>query len=229
VTLVRIDRRFRGPPDSGNGGYFAGLVAGELGGSDVVVTLRQPAPLDADLRLERSRDEALLYADDRLLAVAARKPVVIDVPAPPSLEDARAAELKFRPDRHLYPGCFVCGPDRDAGDGLRIFAGATGPRRVSASWTPTDEFADQHNAVRIEIAWAALDCPGYFAVQEAAGLALLGRIAVRIDAPIPVGSPLIVSGWGAGSEGRKHRACTALHAADGRLLAVAEQTWISLN
>ena len=63
MTLIRIDRRFRGPPDSGNGGYFAGLVAKELGGSDVVVTLRRPAPLDADLRLERSGDEALLYAD----------------------------------------------------------------------------------------------------------------------------------------------------------------------
>ena len=43
AETIRIDRRFCGPPDSGNGGYVAGLLARELGGSDVPVTLRLPA------------------------------------------------------------------------------------------------------------------------------------------------------------------------------------------
>jgi hypothetical protein len=38
--VIRIDRRFRGPPDSGNGGFVAGLLSTALGGSGVEVTLR---------------------------------------------------------------------------------------------------------------------------------------------------------------------------------------------
>ena len=43
-----IAPRFCGPQDSGNGGYTAGLLAKQLGGS-VEVTLRQPPPLGRDL------------------------------------------------------------------------------------------------------------------------------------------------------------------------------------
>lgn len=229
MTIVRIDRRFNGPPDSGNGGYFAGLLATEFGASDIVVTLRHPAPLDADLRVERAADQASLYHGDTLLAVAERQPIAVDVPAPPSLDEARAAEARFRQHRHLYPGCFVCGPDRAPGDGWRIFPGRTGAESVAASWTAAAEFADADGQVRPQFIWAALDCPGYFAVEDAAGLALLGRIAVRIDAPVPAGEPLIIQGWGQGSDGRKHRAGTALHDARGRLLAVADQVWVSLR
>lgn len=229
MTIVRIDPRFNGPPDSGNGGYFAGLLARELGGSDVVVTLRRPAPLDRDLSIERDADQASLHDGEHLLAVAERAAVEIDVPAPPTLDEALAAETLFRADRHLYPGCFVCGPDRDEGDGWRIFAGPIGKGRVAATWTPTPEFAGDDGEVQPEFVWAALDCPGYFAVEEAAGSALLGRIGVRRHAPVRAGAPLVISGWAVGSEGRKHRAGTALHAADGRLLAASDQLWVSLR
>src|SRR5690348_13590046 len=39
---IVIARRFRGPEASGNGGYSAGLIARELGGHEVDVTLRLP-------------------------------------------------------------------------------------------------------------------------------------------------------------------------------------------
>lgn len=229
MTIVRIDRRFNGPPNSGNGGYFAGLLARELGDSDVVVTLRRPAPLDEDLTIERSDGGASLHHGTQLLAVAEQAAVAIDVPAPPTLEEARAAEARFKQHRHLYPGCFVCGPDRAPGDGWRIFPGRIGAKNVAASWTAAAEFADDSGHVRPEFIWAALDCPGYFAVEDAAGLALLGKIAVRIDAPVSAGEPLIIQGWGQGSDDRKHRAGTALHDARGRLLAVADQVWVSLR
>ena len=229
MTTVRIDRRFRGPPDSGNGGYFAGLLARELGGSDVWVTLKQPAPLDTDLRIERRGEEARLWAGDELLALAERGAVALDVPPPSPLDEARAAEQRFVAERHLYPGCFVCGPERAAGDGWRIFPGLSGPGRVAASWTPAAEFADAKGQVRPEFVWAALDCPGYFAVEAAAGLALLGRVGAHVHRPVPAGGPLVVSGWAIGSEGRKHRAGTALHDADGQLLALTDQLWISLR
>lgn len=229
VTMVCIDRRFRGPPDSANGGYFAGLLARELGGSDIVVTLKSPAPLNTDLRVVRSGEEASLFHGDLLLAVAERRPLAFEVPAPPALDQASAAEARFRPDLHLYPGCFVCGPARQAGDGWRIFPGEIAEGRVAAGWTPPSEFGDVEGRVKPEFVWAALDCPGYFAVQEAAGLALLGRMGVVVHELVPTNEPLIVQGWAIGSDGRKHHAGTALHAADGRLLAAAIQTWVTLR
>src|SRR5690349_10167215 len=47
-TLV-VGEQFRGPPNSGNGGYVAGRLARELDPSAataIEVTLRAPAPLD---------------------------------------------------------------------------------------------------------------------------------------------------------------------------------------
>ena len=49
---VTIDRRFRGPPESGHGGYMCGVVAGLVGGT-AEVTLRRPPPLDQPLQVTR--------------------------------------------------------------------------------------------------------------------------------------------------------------------------------
>jgi hypothetical protein len=193
------------------------------------VTLKRPAPLDADLRLETDRPAARLWHGDELLAVAERSELDLEAPGPPSLADAEAAEERFDESTHIYPGCFVCGPARHCGDGWRIFPGAIGDGRVAASWTAAAEFARDEGYLRPEFIWAALDCPGYFAVQTAAGPALLGRMAVRVHGPAPTGEPLVIQAWSLGSEGRKHGAGTALHAADGRLLAVARQIWVSLT
>ena len=227
---MRIDRRFRGPPDSGNGGYFAGLLARELGGSNVIVTLKRPAPLEVDLQIERADGELALTCGGDMLAVAQAGPVAIDVPDPPSLEAAQSAEARYSGLRHhIYPGCFVCGPERKHDDGWRIFPGEIGEGRVAAAWTPVPEFGAADGMLEPEFIWAALDCPGYFAVEKAAGLALLGRMAVAIHQPVPTGQPLVVQAWARGSEGRKHHAGTALHAADGALLAAATQTWVTLR
>ena len=42
---VLIEPRFRGPPESGNGGYVCGIV-GAAAGEPVSVRLRRPPPLD---------------------------------------------------------------------------------------------------------------------------------------------------------------------------------------
>ena len=65
---IRIDGRFRGPPRSANGGYTCGTIANRLDGV-VAVRLSAPPPLDTDLRLESSPDEAKLFHGERLLAV----------------------------------------------------------------------------------------------------------------------------------------------------------------
>ena len=125
MGTVRIERRFRGPPTTGNGGYVAGLVASALGGSNCTVTLKAPPPLDHDLTLETDGTSASLLQDDQIVVTAAKEPVEIDVPPPPTLAEAQDAEPRFSGhSHHIFPGCFVCGPDREAGDGMRIFPGA---------------------------------------------------------------------------------------------------------
>src|SRR5580765_2437622 len=49
---IVIVRRFRGPDESGNGGYSAGLFAPAHGGDVVEVTLRLPPPLETALELD---------------------------------------------------------------------------------------------------------------------------------------------------------------------------------
>ncbi|MGI8611657.1 MAG: hypothetical protein ACR2KH_05225 [Sphingomicrobium sp.] len=229
IQLLRIERRFHGPPDSGNGGYVAGLVARALGGSGCTVTLRQPPPLEVPLTLRSSPDGAELFEGDRSIASAARAELALEIPPPPSLAEARAAQDRYvGHHRHHFPACFVCGPEREDGDGLRIFPGNAAGGQVAASWTPADDLASRDGPVRTEFLWAALDCPGYFAVEESAGLALLGRMTAVIERIPSAGEPLIISGWAISSEGRKHHVGTALHDDQGARLAYARSTWISI-
>ena len=195
------------------------------------MTLRLPPPLDRDLALGNDGTTAWLKDGDTLIASAEHQAVSIAVPDPPTLAAAQDAEARYLGLRvHHFPGCFVCGPERQRGDGLRLFPGAIGNGRdeVASTWDPDPSLLDRDGVVRTEFVWAALDCPGYWAVASAAGLAVLGRFHVVIHAPIFAG-PLVVSGWPIASEGRKHVAGTALHDRDGRLLAAAEATWITLK
>ena len=227
--IVRVDRRFCGPPDSGNGGYVAGVLARVVGSSDCEVTLRLPPPLDRDLSVESDGNSATLKDGETIVASAVRKPVAVDVPTPPSLEDAELAHRRFTGfSNHIFPSCFVCGPDRAEGDGLRIFPGATGGQ-VAALWTPDGSLLDPNGMLRPEFVWAALDCPGYFAVENIARPAVLGRFGVHMFERHVEAQPLIVTGWPISSDGRKHDAGTALHDVNGKLLATGRATWITLR
>ncbi len=229
---ILIDRRFRGPPESGNGGYVAGMLAKSLGGSNVEVTLRAPPPLDTPLRLISRDDGAELMSGDALIASAVRTAVELEVPPPPTLSQAKEAEARFSGfDQHNFPGCFVCGPERGVGDGLRIFPGATDleKEQVAGIWTPDPSLNDDGGRLVVEHVWAALDCAGYFAVRERAGIAVLGRIAARVARVPIIGEPTIVTGWTVASEGRKHRTGTALHDRNGILLAMAAATWLTIG
>ena len=232
MSTVRIERRFRGPPETANGGYVAGLVAAALGGSNCTVTLKSPPPLDRDLTLETRDAVATLIENDSILVTASREKVDIDVPPPPSVDAAREAEPRFTGlSQHVFPGCFVCGPDRDQGDGMRIFPGPLGggSSQVAATWRPDATLAGEDGLVRPEYLWAALDCPGYFATGDRAGMALLGQMSATIHRPVRPDEQLVVTGWPIASEGRKHRVGSALHDAEGQLIAAATATWITLK
>lgn len=235
IETVSINRRFCGPPTSGNGGYVSGRVAAPFGWTGCEVTLKAPPPLETDLALEFDGETATLRdpAGGLPLAVGRRAEIDLAVPSPPGLELARRGVAAFAwRTSHPWGSCFVCGTDRGVGDGLRIFTGPfdeRGERIVAADWTPDASLLDEHGYVRPEFVWSALDCPGYFAVRENAGLAVLGRFAVEIVAPAKGDRPLIAVGWRLDAEGRKHRAGSAVFTEDGALVARGLATWVSLK
>ncbi|MAE96385.1 MAG: hypothetical protein CL910_17175 [Deltaproteobacteria bacterium] len=132
---------------------------------------------------------------------------------------------------HPFPGCFVCGPDRE--DGLGVYAGPVGSL-AAACWTPAPEWADREGGVRRELLWAALDCPSIFPLLEdpdrAARLEpmVLGRMTASIDGALAAGEPAVVAAWTLSAEGRKALAAAALFDAGGGVVARALCTWISI-
>jgi hypothetical protein len=212
---VIIPPRFNGPPDSANGGYACGLVSEALGGG-FEVTLRQPPPLGVELELVGHE----LRQGDAVIADARRSIEPMEAVEPVALEEAEVAARRYPGfQQHAYPTCFTCGPARE--DGLRIFPGpVTGREGVfAASWTPEE--------LRPELVWAALDCPGGWAVDDfqREGV-LLGRMTAAIHDVPEIGEPHVIVAWPLGEGGRKRYAGSALYTAEGDLLAVSRSTWI---
>jgi hypothetical protein len=229
ATIV-IASRFCGPPQSGNGGYSSGVVARELGGT-VEVTLRKPPPLDRPLTF-RHEDKLLLLDGAETVAEARAIALELEVPAPPSFEDAVQLSTRYVGfEEHNFPTCFVCGPGRAPGDGLRIFPGRSDAGAfVAAPWVPDVSVTGAGGRVLPEIMWAALDCPGYFgAAPDDWPRALLGRMTAELGEPVLAGERCVVIGWSLGREGRKIHAASALFGADGSLRGKARQTWIVLG
>lgn len=228
MTEITIASRFRGPDQSGNGGYVCGLLVRELPG-DAVVRLQSPPPLDTPLQI-RQQDETLeLLQDDKVLAIARSTELQLEIPDCPPFAEAVIAGTRYSGfHQHPYPGCFVCGPNRRAGDGLRIFAGATtGQEVLAAPWIPHASLAGDDGQVRSEFLWAALDCPGAFTFQPPEGWTmLLGELSAHIEASVAPGEECVVLAWDLGSEGRKHYTGTALYNANGDNIAYARGTWI---
>ena len=226
---IVVEPRFNGPPGSGNGGYTCGLVAAVLG-EPAEVTLRRPPPLGRPLAVER-RDGGVAVVDGDDLVAEARPAadVDLDLPEPPTFDEAERATAAYPGfHRHAFPTCFVCGPEREPGDGLRIFASPVGRDDLVASpWVPHESLADATGRARREFCWAALDCPGAFAVGFSdRGEVVLGRFAVRLDALPRAREQCVVVGWRIGEDGRKLYAGTALFGERGDLLGVGRATWI---
>jgi hypothetical protein len=216
---ITFPRHYRGPLASANGGYACGRLAALVDAHEVEVTLRLPPPLDRPLGVEHDGDGVRLLDGDALVAEARPSPVEVQAPAPVSVEVA--AESRERHVRGWSPDfneCFVCGV-RD--DGLEIRVGPVAGREpLHASPVALPQS-------RSEIVWAAIDCPGAFAVgAEGRGDIVLGRMTARVDRVPEAGESCVVASWPLGEDGRKLYAGTALFAEDGEVLALARQTWI---
>ena len=218
---ITFPRRFRGPLTSANGGYACGCLAAFLDAGAVEVTLRLPPPLDRPLAVQREDGSAALLDGDAVVAEARLVELDLDPPAPVSLTIAQqAASRHVRVGNPVFAECFVCGV-RDEGDGLRIYAGPVAGREPlhAAPWTVSDAR---------ELVWAAIDCPGAYAVGAAGrGDIVLGRMTARILGVPRIGDRCAVVSWPVAEDGRKLFAGTALFAEDGELLALAKQVWIA--
>jgi hypothetical protein len=231
TETMTIHRRFQGPPMSGNGGYVCGRLASGIDGP-ASVRLKHPPPLETELHVRRSKDRAELLRENQVLAEARRTTLSIDIPSPPSFAEAVTASHFYRGfTSHPFPGCFVCGPDRQAGDGLRLFPGPTsGPAMVAGPWVPDDSLADPGGGIQTEFLWAALDCPGAFSFEwPPGGTVLLGEMAASIEGSIQSGEKCVVIGWEQTQDGRKHHTGTAIFNAAGICIGKARATWFEIG
>ncbi|TCC36757.1 hypothetical protein [Kribbella sindirgiensis] len=231
MTFVRVERRFQGPERSGNGGYVAGLVGTALAaglGPEAVpkVTLRMPPPLEKDLELAAGRltdgDAVVAEAvpvDSEFLADATIDPVLP--------EEARAAEASYRGlHDHPFPSCFVCGPANQ--HGLRLQPGPIGGGRTACTWTPAADLATDGLVDEVFL-WAALDCPGGWTIDLEGRPSVLGQLTACVDARPEAGEECVALGRYLGEDGRKTFTASTLYDADGRVLARAKHTWITVD
>jgi hypothetical protein len=87
-----IERRFRGPPQSGNGGYTSGMLAAAAA-TPVEVRLMKPPPLEQPLSIREDADGSrlLLLDGEEPVASASPKTFELEVPKPPTYAEALAA------------------------------------------------------------------------------------------------------------------------------------------
>lgn len=224
---LTIDKRFCGPPTSANGGYCCGLVAARLP-LPAEVRLMRPPPLEHPLQLAENGD-AMLRDGDNDIARGRATDLRMDIPAPPSFAEAERVMGQCKAfENHPFPGCFVCGPGREE-DGLRIFPGPLG-KQVASAWLPGSDLADEAGNVRPEFIWAALDCPGSFALTPTPGKwMVLGSFTVDITGSVKAGEPCVVTGWEINRDGRKHFAGTALFNEAGETVARAKAIWVEID
>ncbi|PFG38032.1 hypothetical protein ATJ97_0500 [Georgenia soli] len=223
---ITVDRRFRGPDGSGNGGYVSGRVAAGLGAGPVTVTLRVPPPLEEPLTLARSDDGVRLTAGDVVVAEGHRYAgEELPVVEPVAADLARTTAERFGGrHRHPFPHCFVCGPARTPGDGMRLEPGRLDDGRTACVWSVHADLAG-----RAEVVWAALDCPGGWAAPIEGRPMVLGRMTADVTAAPEDGEDVVVMGQLLGQDGRKYFTATTAYGADGRELGRAGATWILLR
>jgi hypothetical protein len=235
MSFVRVERRFQGPERSGNGGYVAGLLgtalASELDPASVPkVTLRMPPPLEKELVLAAGDSGAWLTDGDAVVAEA--MPMDTDFLTDATIEpvlpaEARAAEASYRGLRdHPFPTCFVCGPANQ--NGLQLKPGPIGDGRTACTWTPAADLATDGLVDELFL-WAALDCPGGWTIDLEGRPSVLGQLTACIDARPQTGEECVALGRYLGEDGRKTFTASTLYDADGRVLARAKHTWITVD
>jgi hypothetical protein len=246
-SAILIAAKFRGPPNSGNGGYVSGVIADAFmqgvhnlpNHGAVEVTLRAPTPLDQPLTTYREGESFFVRHGDTLIAEATTKTLQMKVPIPATWEQAIAVReqsysfplginaLFKTPLRGIHPICFCCGTELGPTEGAHVYSAPLKEKQqVAAAWIPDASLAC-NGVVRPEMIWTALDCPGQMAwMAEGTRTGMLGRLTARIEKTVLAGEHCVVIGWTMGNEGKKYFAGTALFNSSNELCAYAKAVWI---
>jgi len=200
------------------------------------VSLLAPPPLDRPLTVQMDVAQARLLDGDVVVAIARGAGEPDSGPVVSAEQAANAAgafDAKAYATRHAYPTCFTCGPDRESGDGLRLWPGETAiPGVVAWPWIPRESTSDGSGIVDLPIVWAALDCPSglsWLSGDSELGAIVLGRLNAVIRRRPAIGESLVVTGWQKEATGRKRTAGASIRAPGGELLAAADATWVVLT
>lgn len=227
---LTVPARFNGPPQSANGGWFAGSVAAlvaeaERLGSDEAVRVRllSPPPLERPLSLRRESG-GYSVADGEIAVASAIVATGFDPAHLPAIAfaDAEAAGQAYEGlAEHPFSTCFSCGTARSDGLGLRPGAVPGTGGTYAAAWVAAE--------TGIPIAWAALDCPGGWSAGIAGRPMVLGTMTAAVRRLPQVGERCVIVARPTGGEGRRFTSATALLGADGEVLGQAEAVWISVD
>ena len=240
---VVIPSRFRGPPQSGNGGYVSGVFAELLphqpGAPEI--TLRSPIPLDRTMTVKKGSSETLgvdvfddetLIAECRLIDSPFFDFIVPPCPDPVQIEAAMPSSLAFTPNinpllpnqKGFHPISFCCGVEAEYG--LHVYPAPHHHGHYAALWKTKDTWAVD-GKVPASFLWTAMDCPAQFAFMNASiRTGLMGRMSAEILALPKAGATLIVSAWTIAVQGKKHFAGAALFDETGEQIARATTLWI---
>lgn len=239
---VRLAPRFRVQPEFAHGGYVCGVVASVLPNARTVEsTLRSRPPLDKPLTVSRRGDGTVALMDgETLIAESRASTLELEVPPLVSLPEATAAAATY-PNmvEHAFPECFVCGPQRSVGDGLRLFPWKVpGHTVVAAPWTPDVTLVGADGTVPPEVVWSVLECVSghacypFYEPLLAAGeevATLLGRITARLESAVHGAAPHVVMSWPIAMDGRRWYAGTAVYTANGSVCALGKSTWFRIR
>jgi len=230
---ITIDPAYHGFEGAGHGGYTSGMAA-KIAGGPVEVTIRRRIPVGEPMevrRLEGGRIE-LRGAEGPILQAAPGEPRV-ELPTPVGPAEAEDAARRFLGYTWTPSStCLTCGTHRDEGEGLRVFPGpvAGRPGLVAAPWVPHPNFAGQDGLLPEEFVWAALDCPGAWALRgdpsEPYRRTVTVQMTARVDRPVRAGEPHVVMAWPVPGRRRLLDAACAVIGPDGRVAAVATTVWL---
>jgi hypothetical protein len=231
---LTLPARFSGPPGTANGGYTSGRLAALLDAEAAAVALQSPPPLERPLAVMRDGERVELHDGETVVAAAAPAELSLTLPEPVPLDRVRVASDEGREQwtaKHPFRTCFVCGPDRAPGDGLRLVPGELDDGRFAAPWTPDESVDDGGGHVRAEYVWAVLDCPTSAPVADfgAGPPVVLASLTARLYGAVHVGEPHTIVSWPLEVDGRKRHAAAVLFDSDGRLLGASRALWIELR
>ncbi len=226
---ITFDPRFNGPPDSCNGGYCAGTIASYIGGP-VEVTIKKQVPVGVELRVE-VEETAGLFHGSVLLAEGKKASLNISPQFQTTFDEAGELSGNHkRLDGYGKSSCFVCGSDRNAGDGLQIFAGRIGDDGpVAAPWIPDVSLCGENSKIDPVFIWCALDCPGYWAASAPPKTALLGRMTAAVVPTIRPMEKCVITAWLINDFGLGYESGTAIFDEAGKLRGISKQIWIRIE